>query len=231
MLISVYKPTCAGFILGLVRLNQTIKHNITWCQVWPIFQLRGPGELNFQSTNLSEAWAKWKRSMQYYLIATCKDKSEDEKVTVFMCKIGRRGQDIRDTFKFETDKDGEDLVTVRMLFQKFEQYCRPKKNLIVERHRFLMRNQEQSETIDQYVTELKTLAASCEWGDIKDDLIYSRIVSRIVSTRVRERLLREPELKLTRAIEICKANELSLRQLKLFDNDKDVGAINKACQP
>ena len=194
-------------------------------------EIRGPGELNFESTNLSEACAKWKRSMQYYLVATCKDKSEDEEVAVFMCTIGRRGQDIIETFEFEMDKDGEDIVTVRMLFQKFEQYCTPRKNLIVERHRFLTRNQEQSETIDQYVTELKTLATSCEWGDIKDDLICSRIVSGVVSTRVRERLLREPELKLPLAIEICQANELSVRQLKLFDNDKEIGAINRTRQP
>ena len=193
--------------------------------------IRGPGELNFESTNLSEAWAKWKRSMQYYLVATCKDRSEEEKVAVFVCTIGRRGQDIRDTFEFEVDKDGEEIVTVRMLFQMFEQYCKPRKNLIVERHRFLTRNQEQSESIDQYVTELKTLATSCEWGEIKDDLICSRIVSGIISTRVRERLLREPELKLSRAIEICQADELSLQQLKLFDSDKEVGAISKTRQP
>ena len=193
--------------------------------------IRGPGELNFESTNLSEAWAKWKRSMQYYLVATCKDRSEEEKVAVFMCTIGRRGQDIRDTFEFDLDKDGEEIVTVRMLFQQFEQYCKPRKNLIVERHRFLTRNQEQSETIDQYVTELKNLASSCEWGDIKEDLICSRIASGIVSTRVRERLLREPDLKLKRAIEICQADELSLQQLKLFDKDKEVGAINKTRKP
>ena len=120
-----------------------------------------------------------------------------------MCMIGRQGQDIRDTF--ELDEDGEEIVTVEILIQRFEQYCKPRKNLIVERHRFLTRNQEQSETIDQYVTELKTLATSCEWGDIKDDLICSRIVSGIVSTRVRERLLRELKLKLTRAIEIWQA--------------------------
>ncbi len=110
--------------------------------------IRGLGELNFESTNLSEAWAKWKRSMQYYLVATCKDGSEDEKVTVFMCTIGRRGQDIRDTFEFDVDKDGEEIVTVRMPFQKFEQYCKPRKYLMVERHRFLTRNQEQSQAID-----------------------------------------------------------------------------------
>ena len=145
--------------------------------------------------------------------------------------IGRQGQDIRDTFELDVDKDGAEVVTVKILFQMFEQYCKPRKNLIVERHRFLTRNQKQPETIDQYVTELKTLATSCEWGDIKDDLICSRIVSRIVSTRVRERLLREPELKLTRAIEICQADELSLEQLKLFNNEKEVGPINKIRQP
>jgi aerobic-type carbon monoxide dehydrogenase small subunit (CoxS/CutS family) len=130
--------------------------------------IRGPGELNFESTNLSEAWAKWERSMQYYLVVRCKDRSEDEKVAIFMCMIGRQGQDIRDTFELDEDKDGEEIMTVEILIQKFEQYCKP--NLIVERHRFLTRNQEQSETIDQYVTELKTLATSCECGDFKDDL-------------------------------------------------------------
>ena len=79
-----------------------------------------------------------------------------------MCMIGRQGQDIRDTFEFELDKDCLEIVTVPTLFQKFEQYCKPRKNLIVERHRFLTRNQKKSETIDQYITELKTLAASCE---------------------------------------------------------------------
>ena len=101
----------------------------------------------------------------------------------------------------------------------FEQYCKPRKNLIVERHRFLTRNQEQSETIDQYVIELKTLATSCERGDIKDDLICN--------SQRRERLLREPELKLTRAIEICQTDELSLEQLKLFNSDKNLGQSTK----
>ena len=38
-------------------------------------------------------------------------------------------------------------------------------------------------------------------------------------------------LAFTRAIEICQADELSLQQLKLFNNDKEVGAINKTRQP
>ena len=95
----------------------------------------------------------------------------------------------------------------------FEEYCQPRKNLVVERHRFLTRNQGPSETIDQYVTELKTLATTCEWGELKDDLICSRIVSGILSKRIRERLLREPELTLKKAIDMCRAEELSKEQL------------------
>lgn len=58
---------------------------------------------------MSEAWAKWKRSMQYYLVATSIDGGEVEKVAVFMFTIGRRGQDIKDTFEFEVEKDGEEI--------------------------------------------------------------------------------------------------------------------------
>ena len=175
--------------------------------------IKGPGELNFESNNLSEAWVKWKRAMQYYLVATCKGKSEEGKVAIFMCIIGRHGQDIKDTFELECDENGGEIITVKILLQKFEEYCQPRKNLVVERHRFLTRNQGPSETIDQYVTELKTLATTCEWGELKDDLICSRIVSGILSKRIRERLLREPELTLKKAIDMCRAEELSKEQL------------------
>ena len=40
----------------------------------------------------------------------------------------------------------EDDTTVKALFQKFEDYCLPKKNLIVER-RFFTRNQQHDEII------------------------------------------------------------------------------------
>ena len=97
-----------------------------------------------------------------------KGKNEEEKVAIFMCTIGRHGQDIKETFEFQFDEgSGEEIVTVESLFQKFEEYCWLQKNLVVERHWFLTRNQGPSETVDQYVTKLKTLAATCDWGNWK----------------------------------------------------------------
>ncbi|KAK3752707.1 hypothetical protein QZH41_006612 [Actinostola sp. cb2023] len=105
-------------------------------------QIRGPGEMDFTSQhNVSETWRRWKRGMEYYLAATCKVKNEAEKVAIFMCMIGRDGQEIKDTFEFEVDEDGSEVVSTAILFNKFEAHCKPRKNLVVDRHRFLTRDQ------------------------------------------------------------------------------------------
>lgn len=87
--------------------------------------------------------------MEYLLAATCKNKTESEKVAIFMCTIGRDGQDVKDTFEFELDEDGQKVVTVDIFFTKFSNYSKPKKNLVVDRHRFLTRDQGATESFDQ----------------------------------------------------------------------------------
>ena len=111
--------------------------------------------------------------MEYYLTATCTDKTEAQKVAIFMCMIGKDEQEIKDTFEFETRENGQEVITTAILFDKFEAHCKPKKNLVVEQHRFLTKEQLPGESVDQCVTEVRTLAASCEWGDLKDDLMCS----------------------------------------------------------
>ena len=135
-------------------------------------EIKGPGAMDFTSPqNVAENWRRWRRGMEYFLAATCKKKAEDERVAIFMCMVGRDGQEIRDTFEFQRNDDGAEVVTTALLFEKFEAYCKPKKNLVVDRHRFLTRDQQPGESIDQYVTELRTLATACEWGELRDDLI------------------------------------------------------------
>ena len=148
-------------------------------------EIKGPGEMDFTCpNNVSEMWRRWRRGMEYFLAATCSGKSEGERVAIFMCMIGKDGQEVKDTFEFERAEDGTDIVTTKILFEKFEAYCKPRRNLVVDRHRFLTRDQQPGESIDQFVTELRTLAASCEWGELKDDLICSRIFSGISSNTI-----------------------------------------------
>ncbi len=50
--------------------------------------------------------------------------------------------------------------------------------------------------IDKYVTDLKVLADTCNFGSARDSLIRDRIVCGILNSQVREHLLRESDLTL-----------------------------------
>ena len=68
-------------------------------------------------------------------------------------------------------------------------YCRPKQNETVERFRFNVQKQEPGESIETFVTNLNTLAARCNYGEIVDSLVRDRIVCGILDAHLRERLL------------------------------------------
>ena len=74
---------------------------------------------------------------------------------------------------------------------KFEDYCKPRKNITWERHIFNCQNQKPGETIDEYVTDLRSKSKSCEFGDITESLIWDRLVCGITSDKTRSRLLKK----------------------------------------
>ena len=69
-------------------------------------------------------------------------------------------------------------------------------------------------SIDQYDTDLKTKAQMCEFAQLKDSLIRDRIVCGIICDKTCTRLLKESELTLQNALNICAANEATSSQLK-----------------
>lgn len=83
-----------------------------------------------------------------------------------------------------------------------------------ERYKFNTRVQQTNETVDQYVTELKNMAASCDYGDLREGLIRDRIVIGISDATLRARLLRETDVDLAKATQMCRADEVSKQQLK-----------------
>jgi len=67
---------------------------------------------------------------------------------------------------------------------------------------FNSRKQFQGEVVEQFVTDLKIRAQSCNFGELQDSMIRDRLVLGITSQRVRERLLREEDLTLGKAVQI-----------------------------
>ena len=100
---------------------------------------------------------------------------------------------------------------------------------------FHSRMQQQSESFDSFLTDLKIKAQTCNFESLRDSMVRDQIVFGIGDKKVRERLLREVELTLEAAIKICHANLLSQKHLKTFSEmgdvnvkeDVDVGAISR----
>ena len=202
-------------------------------------RLHYPETLSYQG-NISENWRKWKQGLELYFIASgISDKAEETKAAIFLHLAGQDAREVFNTFMWETIGDDK---KVDKIIEKFESYCTPRKNITWERHVFNSRNQKQGETIDQYTTELRSKAKSCEFGTLTDSLIRDRIVCGILSDQTRSRLLKEANLTLQGAIDICRADETTSTRMKSLatastnehipdSEDVDLNLLNKHRKP
>jgi len=137
---------------------------------------------------------------------------EPQAVQLFMLLsvIGDEGLRLYNTWSF----DEEEQNKLAPVLNKFEQYCQPKKNVLYERFQFWRSTQQPGEGIDVFVTTLRQKAKTCEFGVQEDSMIRDRIVLGCPDVRVQERLLREPDLTLTKAIDLCRAAEATRAQMR-----------------
>ncbi|KAK5644349.1 hypothetical protein RI129_005649 [Pyrocoelia pectoralis] len=118
--------------------------------------------------------------------------------------------DIFETFQYSEDESAEKFEDV---IKKFEQYCQPRQNVVFDRFKFFSRSQDKDETVDKYVTELKKLSSQCNFGEQTEFLIRERSVLGINDKTVQERLLRDADLKLAKALDYCRSSEASRKQV------------------
>jgi len=187
--------------------------------------------------NVAEHWKRFKQAFQIYSAASgLEEKSRKIQSSTLLHVIGSEAVDIYNTFQWGTGDCNEhcdsttSFHTVECLLAKFESYCIPRKNITIERHVFFARNQHDGETFDSFVTDLKLKAKTCEFATLKDSLIKDKIVGGILSDQVRARLLREADLTLSKAEDICRAAEATEKQLKLMSEENSVNAVMRTKQ-
>ena len=187
--------------------------------------LKPPQQLCMDSGNLAKSWKTWREEFLLYSDLTVDD---DEKKTVklFSYLVGESGRELLDTLMGETAKSDWKMKDI---IDKMDAHCNPSANETVERYRFFSRNQGSSEAIDCYVTDLKVLSKTCNFGTSRDSLIRDRIVCGGNNVSMRERLLREKTLTLDTCIQLCRASELSRENVKTISGPKveEVHAIQR----
>ena len=98
----------------------------------------------------------------------------------------------------------ESKITYQELKGKLDQHFGDRKNVIVERANFNQRKQKPGEPIDNFIQDLHKLAAECEYGNLKEELIRERIVVGVLSDSLSEELQAKPKLTLSLAIQISR---------------------------
>lgn len=167
---------------------------------------------------LATEWKRWRKRFEYYLKATrqADDRTPDDvKTSLLLHAIGEAGQEVYETLPL-TFADKEKYAVV---VTKFEEYYVPKKNITRERYRFFTRSQEPGETIDHYVTALRTLAQTCDFGGTRDSLIRDRLVLGVLDSRITKRLLSADDPPLDKALSICRAEEAAAAQQHRMNAD------------
>ena len=83
------------------------------------------------------------------------------------------------------------MLSLQDVMNAFEEHCNLKKNETVERYKFFTRIQEEGESIKKFVTDLKLLAATCNFGTLHDSLLRDRIICGIRNSALRKVLLKK----------------------------------------
>jgi len=181
----------------------------------PSFLFKLPGELELSTTNSDEVWHLWRQKFDNFMRASSYDqKPEKVQLSMLLSAIGDEALRVYNTWTFVDDEQNK----LAAVLTRFEEYCQPKKNILYERFQFWNSTQEVGENIDSFVTRLRQKAKSCEFGLQEDSMLRDRVVLGCPDARLQERLLREPELLLAKALDFCRAAEATKAQMRSVIN-------------
>ncbi|XP_023240271.1 uncharacterized protein LOC111638746 [Centruroides sculpturatus] len=162
-------------------------------------------------TSNPENWSLWKQRFDIY--ATAIDlpaKSILQQQAILLHIIREKGLEIYNNFHLEENATN---LTVDEILAKFMDHFQPYKNTIYSRYVFFSLVQKSGQTVDEFVTELRTKAQGCDFGTLTESLIRGRIVLGTQDDSIRQKMLQDPTLTLAKAIDMARASELFKHQL------------------
>ena len=172
---------------GVQRTSSTTSSSTT-ASSWTTmvnFQIPPPDIFVLTSGSTAVNWRTWVSAWKNYTLATKPDKEEEERqVATLLAVIGKKANQVFRTFTWASEGDAKKIAPA---LKRFEDYCIPRENNIYKRFLFFTRDQREPETVDQYVTELRQIAANCDSESLTpDQLLRDRLVTGTRNGKARE---------------------------------------------
>ena len=159
-------------------------------------------------SNAGTLWEKWLGRLENLFVGM---KVTDGDHCCFTMRHLRRG-------KRETEAMFEATRTV------LNDYFVPKKNVQIYNFRSCKQNDQQS--LDEFVTELWTLAKNCEFANV-DKEILQQVIQNCKSNQLRRRALREPDKTISDILTMGRMFEQSYRQAAAMENSDSVQHVSQ----
>ena len=201
-------------------MNKLLQHynmtTLVWCGNTTLATrmaesvLPPPKKFNIEATDAYIEWKAWIESFNIYAVAVELGKKSDgvQTATMLHC-LGPAVQRIFRTLRGKKESFKEAV-------EALEGYFAPRRNVVAERHKFRSRKQNADETIDAYLTSLRELVKTCEFGALEDEMLRDQIVEKCCSKQLRERLLAQEELDLAKTLRIARSSESAIKEARLL---------------
>ena len=180
--------------------------------------LQPPGELDVDSPGKRERWLDWQEAYERYLLLSGANvQPENFQAAILLQSIGVEARKIYKGFVFG---EGETKDCPKTLIKKYDEYFLSETRDFIERLKFSRRVQQPHETFEQYLSDLRFLASTCNFCTpaCRDARIMDRILDGHKSDAVKEKLTRSAKLDLKTTLNICRAMELNDENKKVVMN-------------
>ena len=186
-------------------------------------RLQPPSSFDFKNP---DEWPRWKRRFQQFGLASGLSGEGDERqVSTLLYSMGEEAEDILRS----TNISDDERKVYQTVLDKFDQFFKVRKNVIFERAKFNRRCQGDNKSAEQFITSLYNLAEDCAYDELKDQMIWDRIVVGIRDRALSEKLQIDPDLTLEKAKTQVRQREVVHEQsqiLKHTAEDKTLATVH-----
>ena len=175
--------------------------------------------------NSSDSWKMWKQLWENYCVVMRVNTQPDVfQKSLLISVMGMEALQIYNA------SEPQETYTVTDIIQKLDRHILGQTNEIFERFKFNSRSQKPDESIDSYVTCLKSLAKTCNFCDcLRDSLLRDRIVIGVLDDNLRKHLIQERGLTLTQCLDMCRSFESTSNQLQVISGkQEEINKIHKS---
>ena len=188
-------------------------------------QLPVPEQLDMEATDISIRWPIWKKKWEHYYAATeLEKKNGSTQVSILLTILGESAQKIYENFTFDKEDEKKNITNI---LKKFNEYVEPQINQIFERCMFYRRYQQEHESFERYVNDIKTMSKRCDFTNITvHEIIRDKIINGMRNNNLQKSLITRSNLTCEMLIKICRAEDISQEQSTTLKTKETINYIN-----